>query len=79
VLHYILTRYESKLRALIIGFIIGSLPILWPWSKFYLIGDSNITILSTNTVDETSFFSLLWIGIGGLIVVALDLYDRKKQ
>lgn len=79
VLHYILTRYESKLRALIIGFIIGSLPILWPWSKFYLIGDSNIKILSTNTVDETSFFSLLWIGIGGLIVVALDLYDRKKQ
>ncbi|MGB0477122.1 MAG: DUF368 domain-containing protein, partial [Flavobacteriaceae bacterium] len=40
-LHYIIIRFEHRLNALIIGFIIGSLPILWPWSDFRLLTNPN--------------------------------------
>ncbi|MEC7617409.1 MAG: DUF368 domain-containing protein, partial [Bacteroidota bacterium] len=40
-LHYIIIRFEERLSALIIGFIIGSLPILWPWSDFRLLTNPN--------------------------------------
>ena len=78
-LHYIIMRFEHKLNALIIGFIVGSLSILWPWSDFRLLTND---ALINNTMESSGFnqyFSLFWIGVGLFIVIIIDVYDRKRQ
>ena len=78
-LHYMIIRFEHKLNALIIGFIVGSLSILWPWSDFRLLTND---ALINNTMESSGFnqyFSLFWIGVGLFIVIILDVYDRKRQ
>ena len=78
-LHYIIMRFERKLNALIIGFIVGSLSILWPWSDFRLVTSN---FLKNNTLENSGlsgYFYILWIGVGLLIVIILDIYDRKRQ
>ena len=78
-LHYIIIRFEQKLSALIIGFIIGSLPILWPWSDFRLLTNPNELVTTIESSGSNLFFSVVWIGVGLFIVLILDVYDRKRQ
>ena len=78
-LHYVVVHFERKLNAIIIGFIVGSLSILWPWSDFRLVTSN---FLKNNTLENSGlsgYFSILWIGVGLLIVIILDIYDRKRQ
>lgn len=78
-LHYIIIRFEQKLSALIIGFIVGSLPILWPWSDFRLLTNPNELVTTIESSGSNLFFSVVWIGVGLFIVLILDVYDRKRQ
>ena len=78
-LHYIIIRFEQRLSALIIGFIIGSLPILWPWSDFRLLTNPNELVTTIESTGSNLFFSVVWIGVGLFIVFILDVYDRKRQ
>lgn len=78
-LHYIIIRFEHRLNALIIGFIIGSLPILWPWSDFRLLTNPNELATTIESTGLNLFFSIVWIGVGIFIVFILDVYDRKQQ
>ena len=78
-LHYIIIRFEQSLSALIIGFIIGSLPILWPWSDFHLLTNPNELTTTIESTGLNLFFSIVWIGVGLFIVFILDVYDRKRQ
>ena len=78
-LHYIIIRFEQRLSALIIGFIIGSLPILWPWSDFRLLANPNKLATTIESAVLNVFFSVVWIGVGLFIVFILDVYDRKRQ
>ena len=78
-LHYIIIRFEQRLSALIIGFIIGSLPILWPWSDFRLLTNPNELVTTIESTGSNLFFSVVWIGVGLFIVLILDVYDRKRQ
>ena len=78
-LHYIIVRFEHKLNALIIGFIVGSLSILWPWSEFRLLTNKDLINNTMNSSEFNQFFSIVWIGIGLFIVFILDVYDRKRQ
>ena len=78
-LHYIIIRFELRLNALIIGFIIGSLPVLWPWSDFRLLTNPNELATIIEPTGLNLFFSIVWIGIGLFIVFILDVYDRKRQ
>ena len=77
-LHYIIIRFEQRLSALIIGFIIGSLPILWPWSDFRLLTNPNELVTTIESTEPNLFFSVAWIGVGLFIVFILDVYDRKR-
>ena len=79
ILHYIIIRFEQRLSALIIGFIIGSLPILWPWSDFRLLTNPNELVTTIESTRPNLFFSVVWIGVGLFIVFILDVYDRKRQ
>ena len=78
-LHYIIVRFEHKLNALIIGFIVGSLSILWPWSDFRLLTNEAMINTTRETLGFNQYFSLFWIGVGLFIVFILDVYDRKRQ
>lgn len=78
-LHYIIIRFELRLNALIIGFIIGSLPVLWPWSDFRLLTNPNELATIIEPTGLNLFFSISWIGVGLFIVFILDVYDRKQQ
>ncbi len=78
-LHYIIIRFEHGLNALIIGFIIGSLPILWPWSDFRLLSNPSELETTIESIGLNLFFSIVWIVIGLFIVFILDVYDRKRQ
>ena len=78
-LHYIIVRFEYKLNALIIGFIVGSLSILWPWSDFRLLTNNALINNAIESIGFNQYFSLFWIGVGLFIVIIIDVYDRKRQ
>ena len=77
-LHFVLMRYEKGLKTLIIGFIIGSLPILWPWSDHRAITTTLDETASTTVIEHGVFFTLIWLMVGATLVYGLDLYERKK-
>lgn len=77
-LHYVLMRYEKRLRTLIIGFIIGSLPILWPWSEHRTIKNTLEITPQISALEQGTLFTIMWLTLGAAMVFALDLYERKK-
>ncbi|MGM0934225.1 MAG: DUF368 domain-containing protein [Bacteroidota bacterium] len=93
-LGFVLKHYKKDTYATIIGFITGSLGVVWPWKeKIYQIGaDGNIMIDSTgNKVLDNydryfpSFsFSETWLAIffiilGAFLVLGLAWYEKKNS
>ncbi|MGB0260384.1 MAG: DUF368 domain-containing protein [Flavobacteriaceae bacterium] len=77
-LHYVLMRYEKRLSTLIIGFIIGSLPILWPWSEHRTIKSTLGETTRTVVLEQGTMYTIMWLVLGGVLVFGLDFYERKK-
>ena len=77
-LHYVLMRYEKRLSTLIIGFIVGSLPILWPWSEHRTIKSTLEETTRNVVLEQGSLFTVMWLVLGSVLVFGLDLYERKK-
>lgn len=92
-LSHILKHYKSVTIASIIGFIVGSLGVVWPWKE---------TIFKTNTTGEyildstgkniienyrrfipdfntETTIALLYIIIGIAVVISLDWYGKKTK
>lgn len=94
-LGYLLKRYKSATYAGIIGFITGSLGVVWPWKeKIYALDalgniaidmDGNNIISNYNRYIPDSFdtdvlLAILFIIVGVLIVLGLGWYgDRNKD
>ena len=93
VLGYVLKRWNAIVTAIIIGFITGSLGIVWPWKKaIYLINNETFLLdKKGNKIIENynrfiPDFSLLetWVAIfyiifGISLVLSIDYYGRKKE
>jgi putative membrane protein len=93
VLGYVLKRWNAVVTAIIIGFITGSLGIVWPWKKaVYLINNKTLLLdKKGNKIIENynrfiPDFSLLetWVAIfyiifGISLVLSIDYYGRKKE
>ena len=93
VLGYVLKRWNAIVTAIIIGFITGSLGIVWPWKKaIYLINNETLLLdKKGNKIIENynrfiPDFSLLetWVAIfyiifGISLVLSIDYYGRKKE
>ncbi len=92
ILSYILKHYKSITLASIIGFITGSLGVVWPWKKtIYKTSETNGSfILDTNgkqiienykqyipEFNNETFLAIGYITIGILIVLFLDVYAKK--
>ena len=93
ILGYVLKRWNAVVTAIIIGFITGSLGIVWPWKKaIYLINNKTYLLdKKGNKIIENynrfiPDFSLLetWVAIfyiifGISLVLSIDYYGRKKE
>lgn len=94
VLGYVLKRYKEATYAVIIGFIAGSLGVVWPWKeKVYALtaegtiafdanGREIITGYDRYWPSEFSFetiLAILFIIVGIIIVLSLDWYHKARK
>lgn len=93
VLSYILKHYKSITTSTIIGFIIGSLGVVWPWKKtIYKIDlDGNPILDSAGhrvvanyqrfipELNTETYIAIVFIIIGILIVLGLEWYGQKTR
>lgn len=92
-LGYVLKHYHQIVNAMIIGFITGSLGIVWPWKKtLYVIENGNFLYdQKGNKIVENyerffpevfsieTFFAVICIVLGFGLILAIDYYDRKRK
>lgn len=93
-LNYVLKHFKNITTAIIIGFITGSLGVVWPWKKTIykinsigeLITDSNgekivqnFQRYIPNFSNLETWFALGFITFGILIVLALDWYGQRTN
>ncbi|MCD9584600.1 DUF368 domain-containing protein [Tenacibaculum maritimum] len=93
VLGYVLKRWHKVVTALIIGFITGSLGIVWPWKKT-ICKEENGTILldkKGNAVienyqrfipdlnHEETWIAIVFIFIGIGVILGIEFYGRKQK
>jgi putative membrane protein len=93
-LGYLLKRYKNSTYAGIIGFIAGSLGVVWPWKEKIFVKDTSGNIVFDaegnailknyerfipNSLDNETLIAIFFIFVGVLIVLALGWYDDKTK
>ncbi|NNC46038.1 MAG: DUF368 domain-containing protein [Winogradskyella sp.] len=93
ILSYILKRHKSKTIATIIGFIIGSLGVVWPWKQtiYKTTKDGNYILDSLGQriienyerympeLNTETALAVLYIVMGILVVLGLEWYGQKTR
>ncbi len=93
VLGYVLKRWHQIVTAVIIGFITGSLGIVWPWKKtifktdekgflFDQNGDKIVENYQRYTPDLSSqetWISIGFIVLGIALILIIDFYGKRKK
>jgi uncharacterized membrane protein len=69
-IHKIQQRAKDELQAVLIGFVFGSLFILWPPNRISNFAELNNIFYS--------IWAIIWCVVGLLVVFSLDYYERKK-
>lgn len=93
-LAYVLHRFKKATFAVIIGFITGSLGVVWPWKeKLVEYDEYGVIRLDANgreiingydrylptELNSETYLSILYILLGILIVLSLDWYHKAKK
>ncbi|WP_044399094.1 DUF368 domain-containing protein [Lacinutrix sp. Hel_I_90] len=92
-LSYILKHYKSVTTASIIGFIVGSLGVVWPWKETIykkdpngaFLFDSGGTYIVKNykrfipELNTETFIAIAFVIFGIAIVLGLAYYDKKTR
>lgn len=94
-LHWLLNAYHSQTLAVLIGFLIGSLSVTWPWKLALLTttdSHGRVVVLQQENINPFNYFSvtghqpdlvlaLVWamLGIGLVIGVELVAKQLKKS
>jgi uncharacterized membrane protein len=93
VLGYVLKRWHQIVTAIIIGFIAGSLGIVWPWKRkvfaasegeFLLDATGNKIIQNyerflPNLSSSETWFAIFYVIFGIALILGIDYYDRKRK
>lgn len=93
VLSYILKHYKNITLSAIIGFIIGSLGVVWPWKKtIYKLNESGQFLYDSTgekiienyerywpELNLETLYATLFILLGIIIVLALEAYGAKTR
>jgi putative membrane protein len=93
ILSYVLKHYKNITLSVLMGFIIGSLGVVWPWKKtIYKLSETG-EILRDRTgekiienyqrfspsLNAETFMAITFVIAGILIVLALEWYGRKTR
>ncbi len=94
ILGFVLKHYRHMTTAVIIGFISGSLGVVWPWKKtIFLLNESGEIIRDSNgdriivnyarylpdiNISET-WWAIVFIVAGIFVLLALDWYGKKRK
>ena len=93
ILGYVLKRFRHTTTAFIIGFITGSLGVVWPWKRTIFLTDADgMPVLDTNDdkiivnyerywpdlADQQTWWSILFIILGIGILIALEWYGKNR-
>ena len=93
ILNYVLKHYKSITLSILMGFIIGSLGVVWPWKKtIYKLSETG-EILRDRTgekiienyqrflpqLNSETFTAIAFVVLGILIVLALEWYGQKTR
>ena len=93
-LGYVLKRYKKETYSVIIGFIAGSLGVVWPWKeKIYKLtvqGDYKLDVHGNKVIDNydryfpdfsisESWLAIFYIIIGIFIVLGLGWYENRNK
>ncbi|TXE13940.1 DUF368 domain-containing protein [Seonamhaeicola algicola] len=93
VLNYVLKHYRNTTLSLLMGFIIGSLGVVWPWKKTNyktnlngnFILDSNGEKIIENykrfipNINQETLIAIAFIAFGVIIVLGLEWYGQKTR
>jgi len=94
ILGYVLKRWHQIVTALIIGFISGSLGIVWPWKKeVYKTNEVGVFLTDSkgNQIienyerfipsfsDVETWIALFYIFVGIGVILGIDYYGRKNK
>jgi uncharacterized membrane protein len=93
VLGYVLKRFHQIVTAIIIGFITGSLGIVWPWKEkvFKEVHGEVLLDQNGNKVIENyqrflpdlsnseTWISIFYIVLGIALILIIDFYGRKRK
>lgn len=94
VLSYMLKHYKNATYAAIIGFITGSLGVVWPWKeKIYAVNQAGEAIVDVegnlilsnydrfipNLLNIETLIAIFYIFVGIFIVIALGWYGEKTK
>ena len=72
-LTFLTKNYPNQLDHLIIGFVLGTLSIVWPWNQI----KNNIDLIEIST--GTNSFAIFLILIGLILTVIINNYVDKKN
>ncbi|WP_439130497.1 DUF368 domain-containing protein [Polaribacter sp.] len=92
VLGYVLKRWHNIVNAIIIGFITGSLGIVWPWKKKVYVTEGetflfdidghkiikNYERFMPDILAKETAIAVLFIIIGISLILGIDYYERKR-
>lgn len=93
-LSYVLKHYRHITTALIIGFITGSLGVVWPWKRTLFKIDANGSLLLDsngnhiienyerylpNMAASETWWAIFFIIFGILILLGLDWYGKRRE
>lgn len=93
VLGYVLKRFHNIVIAVIIGFITGSLGIVWPWkeTKYLKLGEEFLLDNKGNKIVENyerfipdlstseTWIAILWVFIGIGLILLIDIYGNRNK
>lgn len=94
ILGYVLKRWNDIVTAIIIGFISGSLGIVWPWKeKMFKVGANGEFLLDSkqnkvienyrrfmpNMSETENWIAIFFILFGIMLILTIDYYARKNR
>lgn len=93
ILGYVLKLWHQTVTAIIIGFIAGSLGIVWPWKKvvYKIVDGKNLYDINGDKVIENykryfpdfsqqeTWIAIFFILVGALLVLLIDKYGSERK
>lgn len=93
ILNYILKHYKNITLATIMGFIIGSLGVVWPWKEtIYKTNAEGVFVLDSTgkqiianyqrflpELNTQTYLAIVYIALGILIVLGLEWYGQRTR